>query len=254
LDTVEDITSSLNDYIATVFTTEDTPDIPIPTTSGVPIDNLQDVHFSEEDVRLLLSGIRSDKAGGADELSPRLLLDYVATPLYLLFRKGIDTGMVPEDWKCANITQIHGHGITGKLLTWILEWLAGRKQRVCINGVTSKWQFVLSGVAQGSVLGPILFLIFINDLDCGIINWILKFADDTKIFGIVNSIEEHADMQEDLNNCYLGPRSGKCCLTLKSARLCILVEGMQVTVTNWIPEFLMKLQRKKTFELQSPPI
>ena len=93
LDTVEDMTSSLNDYFATVFTTEDTSDIPIPTTSGVPIDHLQDVQFSEEDVRLLLSGLRGDKAGGADELSPRLLLelrDYVATPLYLMFRKGLD--------------------------------------------------------------------------------------------------------------------------------------------------------------------
>ena len=48
-------------------------------------------------------------------------------------------------------------------------------------------------------LCTILFLIFINDLDCGIINWILKFADDTNFFGIVNSIEEHAGMQEDLN-------------------------------------------------------
>jgi len=77
--------------------------------------------------------------------------------------------------------KLESHGITGKLLTWILDWLSGRKQRVCINGVMSDWQFVLSGVPQGSVLGPILFLVYINDLDCGIINWIMKFADDTKI-------------------------------------------------------------------------
>ena len=48
-------------------------------------------------------------------------------------------------------------------------------------------------------MGPILFLIYINDLDCGIINCILKFADDTKFFGVVNSTEEHVGMQDDLN-------------------------------------------------------
>jgi len=54
-------------------------------------------------------------------------------------------------------------------------------------------------VPQGSVLGPLLFLIYINDLDDGIMNWILKFADDTKIFGSVKTLEQHNQLQNDLN-------------------------------------------------------
>ena len=68
------------------------------------------------------------------------------------------------------------------ILNWIEQWLKGRAQRVGIGGELSKWLEVLSGVPQGSVLGPLLFLVYINDLDVGISNWILKFADDTKIF------------------------------------------------------------------------
>ena len=55
-----------------------------------------------------------------------------------------------------------------------------------------------SGVPQGSVLGPVLFLIFINDLDLGIVNWILKFADDTKIFSKISSITSNNTLQNDL--------------------------------------------------------
>jgi len=69
--------------------------------------------------------------------------------------------------------------VTGALQKWIMEWLNSRQQRVSICGTFLDWIRVLGGL----VLGPILYLIFINDLDCGKKTLILKFADDTKIFG-----------------------------------------------------------------------
>ena len=97
------------------------------------------------------------------------------------------------------LLKLQSHGITGKLFNWISDWLTNRKQRVCINGSFSNWTSVLSGVPQGSVLGPILFLIFINDLECRVTNWILKFADDTKIFGPVCNHSDYLKFQDDLN-------------------------------------------------------
>ena len=98
--------------------------------------------------------------------------------------------------------KLESHWISGKLNCWISEWLSGRTQRVCISGVVSRWLSVLSGVPQGSVLGPILFLIYINDLDCEIINWILKFADDTKIFGNISTSDSHITLQDDLDKLW----------------------------------------------------
>jgi len=92
------------------------------------------------------------------------------------------------------------HGISGKVLGWIRSWLAGRTQRVCVNGVFSAWCLVLSGVPQGSVLGPILFLTFINDLDLNIHNLLFKFADDTKLCAKISTKEDSEKLQEDLNS------------------------------------------------------
>ncbi len=83
---------------------------------------------------------------------------------------------------------------------WIENWLTNQKQRVVINGETFDWLQVSSGVPQGSVLGPLLFLIYINDLDCGITLNISKFADDTKLGGKAFTNGDCEVIQRDLDN------------------------------------------------------
>uniref|UniRef100_A0A8C3P942 Peptidase A1 domain-containing protein n=1 Tax=Chrysemys picta bellii TaxID=8478 RepID=A0A8C3P942_CHRPI len=79
------------------------------------------------------------------------------------------------------------HGIRGKVLSWIGNWLKDRKQKVGINGQFSEWRDIKSGVSHGSVLGPVLFNIFINDLEKGVNRKVAKFADNTKLLKIVKT-------------------------------------------------------------------
>ena len=75
-------------------------------------------------------------------------------------------------------------GIQGNVAAGIENWLAGRRQRVIVNGVPSDWTAVSSGVPQGSVLGPLLLVIYINDLNLSLsskVTKVSKFADDTKL-------------------------------------------------------------------------
>ena len=90
-------------------------------------------------------------------------------------------------------------GITGALSEWVRNWIWDRTQSVVVGGTLSEQGIVGCGVPQGSMLGLLLFLIYINDLDIDIESTLVKFADDTKLGGLANSLEATKVIQEDIN-------------------------------------------------------
>jgi len=124
--------------------------------------------------------------------------------IYLDFAKAFDK--VPHK---RLITKLKAHSIDGSVCNWIDSWLSDRWQRVCLDGIHSSWRKVWSGVPQGSVLGPVLFLIFINDTDTGLSSSVLKFADDTKVFSVIDSYIDGCGLQADLRNIEKWAKCGR---------------------------------------------
>ena len=90
-------------------------------------------------------------------------------------------------------------GIRGKVKEWICEWLNGRRQKVVVEGMESSWEDVLSSVPQGTVLGGILFSLYVNDIDEGVLAFLRKFVDDTKMASIIENEEDAMALQRDID-------------------------------------------------------
>ena len=95
--------------------------------------------------------------------------------------------------------KLHQYGIRGHVLDWVRAFLGSRSQRVVIGGEESESITVTSGVPQGSVLGPILFLIYINDLPEEVCSQVRLFADDTALYPTLESEDDSSTLQNDLN-------------------------------------------------------
>ena len=116
--------------------------------------------------------------------------------IVLDFSKAFDT--VPHN---RLLHKLHHYGIRGQLNTWIASFLKTRQQRVVVDGAHSEWVHVDSGVPQGTVLGPMLFLAHINDLPAAI-NKDTKcrlFADDCLLYRPIETQQDQITLQQDLD-------------------------------------------------------
>ena len=256
-------------HFSSVFTREDTSSIPVPETKfkGSEGERLGQLVVTAEVVVSKINNMKENKSPGVDGISPKILketVEQISAPLAHVFNMSLQEGIVPFEWKEANIIPLFKKGSRNKSVNYrpvtltsvicklletiirdhmmdfliklkliipsqhgflkakscltnllcfleeISKWvddgspvnviyLDFRRQRVVVDGEVSSWKSVLSGVPQGSVLGPILFLVYINDLEEGVTGKILKFADDTKLFRKTKEIGDKQKLQDDID-------------------------------------------------------
>ena len=117
---------------------------------------------------------------------------------YLDFAKAFDKVDIG-----VSLQKLHTLGIRGKLGRWLFAFLNDRRQAVVLDGKKSQQQQVISGVPQGSVLGPLIFLVLIGDIDKEVVHAFLSsFADDTRVGCGIESDEDVKLLQQDLEAVY----------------------------------------------------
>ena len=299
--TAKEIAETLNEQYYSVFTKEDTSNIPNIPPKPLETMPLEQFKVTEEDVLKGLRNLKTDKSTGIDGIHPRPLkelADVLAKPIHMIFKKSLETGQLPRNWLDAVVSpifkkgarniaenyrpvsllciiskllesiitpqivnhikinhlacrqqhgfskgkstttnllealniwsealmhgipvdllfldyskafdsvphqrlikQVESFGIHGSALAWIAAFLTDRRQQVRANGELSDFKPVLSGVPQGSILGPVLFTLYVNDIPTEIETIISMYADDTKIYNAITSESSITSLKSDL--------------------------------------------------------
>ena len=124
---------------------------------------------------------------------------FIANELISSNQSGFKPSDCLEVWHNGLIYKLKQNGVCGKLLNFIIHFLDARKPRVVLNGQYSLWASVKAGIPQGSILDPLFFLIFINDLSDNLVSNSKLFADDTSLFSVVQDITLSAkNLNDDL--------------------------------------------------------
>ena len=164
--------------------------------------------------------------------------------IYLDFKKAFDSVSHNE-----LLIKLWNIGITGNMWYWIREYLTGRHQHVCINGCHSSTLPVVSGVPQGSILGPLLFLVYVNDLPTQALNSdLFLFADDTKCLKSVSSPSDSSQLQCDLDRLFAWSMNWK--LSFNESK-CFLLSIQPKHPPN---SFTTPTQSSRTYFINSHPV
>ncbi|XP_071145327.1 uncharacterized protein [Mytilus edulis] len=150
---------------------------------NTPFPPISKLIIKTEGIQKLLHNLNPNKAAGPDEIKPRFLKELsheIAPILTIIFEKSIKTGVVPDDWKTAHVSPQSQTGSSSR-------------------GGKSEYVAVESGVPQGSVLGPSLFLYYINDIPTGLTSTARLFADDTIVYLAIKSNSDALTLQKDLD-------------------------------------------------------